>query len=252
MTKKFRAYPSASYAEYTAPGSDQYCIFVHGLAGSYDDGYWGALGRLLRVEPRADGTDVCFWGYNSNKTPFANITSALRPTDRLSNIDEVAENLFTFIKGKLAERNYQSVIIAGHSMGGGIAVIAAELQVKYSIKLNIKRICLLGCPTRRNSIARLAGMLSLANPHIRWLGSHAVDNVYQTGLDVIKSGGNKYSIDAVKYIRFSQDEVIPFSDHDSYRYDDNDSFERGHTPFTSIKNSTDPLFQCIARWMQND
>jgi pimeloyl-ACP methyl ester carboxylesterase len=120
-------------------------LFVHGLGGTAD-GTWGEFPRLIREDGGLSGFDVAL--LNQPSAPFR------FPFMRVSaRIGEFADALSSEIDSRF--RDYDDIVLVGHSMGGLIVRKFLVEQLKAGRIPRVSRAMLYACPNLGSSIAGL-------------------------------------------------------------------------------------------------
>jgi pimeloyl-ACP methyl ester carboxylesterase len=139
-------------------------IFVHGLFSK--PAVWGTFDRLIADDPELNGfvTTSCF----SYDTPRIR----LRPDRRIADIDDVADQLATYLTNR--ENEGEPVVLVTHSQGGLIAqrFLVRSLQRHEGLSLRgIRQVVMYACPNSGSQFFHVVRRLAwfIRNPQERQL-----------------------------------------------------------------------------------
>lgn len=110
-----------------APGdADVACVFVHGFNGSAVDSWSGFRELVLGGDSRTSNVDFYFFTYDSRSAPI--VTTARALLDELQHLFDGATDITqASTDPDAAPRNYRSMTLVGHSLGGVIIRRAVAL-----------------------------------------------------------------------------------------------------------------------------
>lgn len=232
---------TAEYDLYRVDGNRRLCCIIHGLGGEKGRGYWADLARLMRYDTELGDIDVCFWGYASSRNPFANLLALFRRGRRVSTVPEVARALATCLEGLVDRYGYERVVLAGHSLGGAVAVLGAEQEVERHDS-DITHICFMATPQSPPWVATAIAKVFRWNPQISWLGSKDVDVLMSVSLARIRRSG----IHAT-YIHYTRDEILPLAEE--IEFDRRMACEAVHGWPGTMTNARTEAYRVLASWM---
>jgi pimeloyl-ACP methyl ester carboxylesterase len=229
------------YFLYRREGNRRVCILVHGLGGSNDSSYWGALAELLRYESAIADLDICFWKYPSSQSPFANLLAVARKGRTVGDVDEVAQALTSCIDSLVSQYQYQSVLLAGHSLGGAICLLSTKHQLDRG-HTAVTHVCLMGTPQTPSALARLAAGLFRWNPHIRWLGSRLVSAMGDVALPALRQSSVHTT-----YVHYTRDELM--KNDEDLEFDARESVDGAHTWTSSVRDKRGAPYRTLRDWL---
>ncbi|MFL9827120.1 esterase/lipase family protein [Rhodoplanes sp. SY1] len=147
-------------------------VFIHGIGGTYLDAYWGRLFAFFHNSTELNEYDFCFWQYPTHKKPSPSLFELIFWGRRLPNIDDITNALSTDLRSIAESRNYEKLLLIGHSQGG---LIAFELIRLFSLRGQVVRIggvAVLNSPFVAAPIARYASAIMMnSNRQLSYLAS---------------------------------------------------------------------------------
>ncbi|HEX8238372.1 MAG TPA: alpha/beta fold hydrolase [Allosphingosinicella sp.] len=242
MAKKH--YRRKEYDLYRSDGNRRLCLIIHGLGGNKGKSYWADLAQLLRYDPKLANVDVCFWEFATSKRPLANLLALFRRGRRISTIPEVARSLDTVIKGLTAEYGYDEVALAGHSLGGAVALLAAEYGVETGQGSKITDVCFMATPQSPPGVAKVAARVARWNPHISWLASKDVNAVMNVSLRNMRLCGIHST-----YVHYTLDELLPLAEE--VEFDCRLDCEGEHGWPATVNNANTEAYRTLRDWIAN-
>jgi pimeloyl-ACP methyl ester carboxylesterase len=238
-----RLHRQQHYDLYHTPGNRRLCCIIHGLGGEKGTAYWSGLAQLLRYDPDLANTDICFWEYASSRSPIANLLALARRGRGISTIPEVARTLDTFINDIAGQFGYDEVLLAGHSLGGAVAILAAEHQVEAVGTCKVSHVCFMATPQSPPRSARAAARIFRWNPHIRWLASNAVTTTMGVSLRNMRLSG----IHAT-YVHYTLDELLPLSE--DVEFDRREACEGIHGWPGQMNDARNSAYRVLVQWIK--
>ena len=228
---------------FTSGGERVLCLMIHGLAGNFKEDYWGDVPELLRYQPEIVDIEVCFWGYKSSKSPLANFFALFFRGRKVASVAEVASDLESFIVAKLNSRDYQQLLLVGHSLGGLVAVATTQRLVSKGPYHNSIRCMLLASPQQPHWLARILVHISRSNPHLVQLASkRRMNRAIGVTLDNLRTYGVKFG-----YTHYSLDELITFNE--DVDFDDRMSCEATHSWMRQPTTRKTPAYRLLVQWI---
>lgn len=130
-------------------------VFVHGLGGDAVS-TWGLFPTLIASDPDLRDFDVFLWGYPT------------KVVGRTPSISEAATQLQTELRHRLG--NFQSVVLAGHSLGGLLIralIVHALEQSRIEDVERVNHILTFATPNDGSELAQIARLFRIGNKQIR-------------------------------------------------------------------------------------
>lgn len=235
-------YRTSDYDLYATPAATRLCMLVHGLDGSKEEDYWGKTATLLKYERQLRTTDICLWEFASDKSPWANLFSLARRGRRLAVVPEVSTALATTISSLISKHKYNEVYIAGHSLGGYVAMLAANHQIEKRIDCRITRLLFMSMPIRLSRAVKLLTRLFPWNPHIRWLGAEEMRGACGATLPNLRLN----SIHTT-YLRSTLDEIA--HETEGLEFDGYVACQNSHSWPSQVYDRKNAAYQILLSWM---
>jgi tetratricopeptide (TPR) repeat protein len=134
-------------------------LFVHGL-GATSENAWGQFRRLIDEDDSLGPlADVRFFGFKTAKTRWS-----LRPSSRKQKVSDLAKGLRTEIDERY--RDYASIVLVGHSMGGLVIRQYLVSEVRHGSPLRVNKAVLFAVPNQGSEMAAVANLFSVVHAQL--------------------------------------------------------------------------------------
>src|SRR5688500_13082455 len=129
-------------------------LFVHGL-GATSENTWGQFRRLIEEDDMLGPlAEAKFFGFKTAK-----IRWSWRPSRRKQKVSDLAKALRTEIDVRY--RDYPSIILVGHSMGGLVIRQYLVSEVRHASPLRASKAVLFAVPNQGSEVAAVANLFSI-------------------------------------------------------------------------------------------
>jgi len=238
-----------SWLRFEAEGAKHAVIFLHGLKGSNGQDYWGKLPALLCNDRSFSSVDFAWWQYPTHRWPSPRILEIARWHRKLPNIPDIAKSLITDLRAIVIEKRYESIALAGHSMGGIILfelIQTLKSPTPFGVNTRIGGLALLSSPFWRSRLALAVSIVQLGtNCQLVYLAHKGrLSRSLKAGIEVCK--GLNIS---TWYVGTMEDEVVQYKPiYDTF--DKSEMIGGAHLWMPEINSIGDSKFTALTRFVQ--